>query len=102
MLGQGLGPIHDAELLERAAEVLPRLTLIGVRESRSSVPLLSSLGVPPDRFMVTGDDAIELAYELRRDPRSCRSVHRPAIGVNVRVAPYAEVGPTCYQRSATR
>ena len=91
MFGQGLGPIHDPELRERAAEVLPRLTLLGVRESQSSVPLLRSLGVAPDRVMVTGDDAIELAYALRRE-----SAHVPpgaprAIGVNVRVAPYAEV-----------
>jgi colanic acid/amylovoran biosynthesis protein len=91
MLGQGLGPIHDAELLERAAEVLPRLTLIGVRESQSSVPLLRSLGVPPDRIMVTGDDAIELAYSLRRDSAQVPLSTPPAIGVNVRVAPYAEV-----------
>ena len=69
MFGQGLGPIHDPELRERAAEVLPRLTLIGVRESQSSVPLLRSLGVAPDRVMVTGDDAIELAYALRTDSR---------------------------------
>ena len=88
MLGQGLGPIHDPELRERAAEVLPRLTLIGVRESQSSLPLLRSLGVSPDRVMVTGDDAIELAYALRTDTASSEA---RAIGVNVRVAPYADV-----------
>ena len=91
MFGQGLGPIHDPELRERAAEVLPRLMLIGVRESHSSVLLLRSLGVAPDRVTVTGDDAIELAYALRRESAPVPFGAPRAIGVNVRVAPYAGV-----------
>jgi polysaccharide pyruvyl transferase WcaK-like protein len=88
MFGQGLGPFEDADLRQRAAEVLPRVGLIGVRESRSSVPLLRSLGVSPSRIVVTGDDAIEMAYadDLRRR-RGARG-----IGVNLRIAPYSNVG----------
>jgi colanic acid/amylovoran biosynthesis protein len=88
MFGQGLGPIEGTALRQRAAEVLSRVDLIGVRESRSSVPLLTSLGVSPSRIVVTGDDAIEMAYAddepWRREVRG--------IGVNVRIAPYSNVG----------
>jgi polysaccharide pyruvyl transferase WcaK-like protein len=89
LFGQGLGPIVDTELRRRAAEVLPRTTLIGVRESQTGVALLASLGVDPSRVKVTGDDAIELAYAAiaRRRPHP----EGPAIGVNVRVAAYADV-----------
>jgi polysaccharide pyruvyl transferase WcaK-like protein len=88
MFGQGIGPIEGADLRQRAADVLPRVDLIGVRERRSSVPLLTSLGVSQSRIVVTGDDAIEMAYadDVRR-----RSAAR-GIGVNVRIAPYSNVG----------
>jgi colanic acid/amylovoran biosynthesis protein len=69
--------------------VLPRATLIGVRESQASVPLLKALGVSAARIVVTGDDAVELAYSAMRS-RSSAS-REPGIGVNVRVAPYARV-----------
>jgi colanic acid/amylovoran biosynthesis protein len=87
MFGQGIGPIEGAELRQRAADVLPHVDLIGVRESRSSVPLLTSLGVNHSRIVVTGDDAIEMAYA---DDGSRRK--RRGIGVNVRIAPYSNVG----------
>jgi len=91
LVGQGLGPIDDPVLWARAAEVLPRVTLIGVRESQTSVPLLSSLGVHPDTVVVTGDDAVELAFSAR-GARNCAVAGAvPKIGVNVRVASYADV-----------
>jgi polysaccharide pyruvyl transferase WcaK-like protein len=87
MFGQGIGPIEGAELRQRAADVLPHVDLIGVRESRSSLPLLTSLGVNPSRIVVTGDDAIEMAYADDESRRKGRG-----IGVNVRIAPYSNVG----------
>jgi colanic acid/amylovoran biosynthesis protein len=81
--GQGIGPITDPELLAKARVVLPRLALIGLREGRTGLTLLESIGVPRDRIYVTGDDAIELAYQRRG--RSWGD----AIGVNVRLAGYA-------------
>jgi len=81
--GQGVGPITDPKLLSRAQEVLPRLSLIGLREGRTGLPLLESLGVARDRIFVTGDDAIELALDRR--PSSLGD----AIGINVRLANYA-------------
>lgn len=66
MLGQGLGPIHDPELRRRATEVLPAVGLIAVRDREIGPKLLAELGVPAERVLVTGDDAVEFAYRLRR------------------------------------
>jgi polysaccharide pyruvyl transferase WcaK-like protein len=87
MLGQGFGPIANAELRECVRAVLPRVQLISLRESRASQPLLSELGVPLQNVLTTGDDAIELAW-LRRTPTA-----GAGIGVNLRVTPYSGVGP---------
>jgi polysaccharide pyruvyl transferase WcaK-like protein len=83
MFGQGFGPLDHPALRRKAAAVLPHIDLIAVRERRASLPLLLELGVRPEQIIVTGDDAIELAYE-RRKPGFERG-----IGVNVRVAYYA-------------
>jgi colanic acid/amylovoran biosynthesis protein len=91
LLGQGLGPIEDPVLWQRAAEVLPNVGIIGVRESRTSVPLLTSLGVCSDKVVVTGDDAVELAFSAAKARVNERSSRLPTIGVNVRVASYADV-----------
>ena len=88
LLGHGLGPIEDPELWQRAAEVLPRVSRIGIREARTSPRLLAELGVPAANVRVTGDDAIELAYARRRPAQPSR---RQCIGINVRVASYARV-----------
>jgi len=84
--GQGVGPITNPELLARARSVLPRLTLISLREGFTGLPLLESFGMPRNRIHLTGDDAIELAYRLRPDVMGGR------IGINLRLADYAEAG----------
>jgi polysaccharide pyruvyl transferase WcaK-like protein len=83
MMGQGIGPISDRRLRDRAASVLPRVNLIGVRERLQSLPLLEEFGMPKADLRVTGDDAVELA--LRMEPNSGGT----AIGVNVRRARYS-------------
>jgi polysaccharide pyruvyl transferase WcaK-like protein len=83
IFGQGFGPLADPVLRRKAAAVLPHIDLIAIRERRASLPLLLDLGVRPEQIIVTGDEAIELAYE-RRKPDFARG-----IGVNVRVAYYA-------------
>lgn len=86
MVGQGLGPIEDQELQQRARAVLPRVDLIFVRERLAAPELLASFGVDPEKVLITGDDAIELAYNARTSGiGSC-------IGVSLRVMPYTEVG----------
>jgi len=84
--GQGVGPITDPELLKKARTVLPRLKLIGLREGRMGLPLLESLGVPRNNIYITGDDAIELAFQSRP------SFLGNAIGINLRLAGYAGTG----------
>ncbi len=86
MIGQGVGPIEDPGLLEHAARVLPGVGFIGLREGRRGPDLLSKFGVAPERVLVTGDDAIEPAYLLRRT-----EIGRD-LGICLRVAYYARVG----------
>ncbi|NJR59646.1 MAG: polysaccharide pyruvyl transferase family protein [Cyanobacteria bacterium CRU_2_1] len=85
MFGQGLGPLKKTTLYTKAKAVLPHVNLIALREKRSSVPLLNSLGVSSNCFTVTGDDAIELAYAVRGSELG------DGIGVNLRTADYANV-----------
>lgn len=81
MFSQGLGPLEDRDLRLMLANVLPRVGLLALREWDEGVSLLKSMGIEVgDRVMLTGDDAIELAYEKR--PAELGS----EIGVNLRVA----------------
>jgi colanic acid/amylovoran biosynthesis protein len=85
MFGHGFGRVRDTELLARAKPILSRVALLCLRESQNGPPLLESLGVHPSRWSVTGDDAIEPAYEAR--PMALGS----ALGVNVRIGARAGV-----------
>jgi polysaccharide pyruvyl transferase WcaK-like protein len=85
LMGQGIGPLEDPMLRKKAAEVLPKVVYISLREDRAGGPLLKELGVSPTRVMTTGDDAIELAY-------SRRSSHLGSgFGLNLRHSPYAGI-----------
>jgi polysaccharide pyruvyl transferase WcaK-like protein len=85
MLGQGLGPIDDPDLVSRTSMVLPGVDYIGLREGRRGPDLLARAGVPLAGFEVTGDDAIELSYAERREALGTD------IGVCLRVAGYSPV-----------
>jgi colanic acid/amylovoran biosynthesis protein len=85
LFSQGLGPIENRALRAKARSVLPLVDLIGIRERRTSLPLLEEFGVPSERIHVTGDDAIELAYRHRAH------VAGACLGVNLRVAYYSSV-----------
>jgi polysaccharide pyruvyl transferase WcaK-like protein len=85
MFGQGMGPLSDPIVLSRAKEVLPEVALITLRGGRGGVELLESMGVSSSRVSTTGDEAVELAYEGRTKEPGI------AVGVNLRVAPYADV-----------
>jgi colanic acid/amylovoran biosynthesis protein len=102
MVGQGFGPLHIPKLVARARVVLPHIDFIGLREDRASLPLLQSLGVASDRVMTTGDDAIEMAYRLRRNSLG------DGLGINLRMADYSGVDKSMLEplgqvlRDATR
>ncbi|HEX8067188.1 MAG TPA: polysaccharide pyruvyl transferase family protein [Thermoleophilaceae bacterium] len=83
LVGHGIGPVRDAALAARAASVLPRASLVAVRERRIAVPLLERLGVAPERIVVTGDDAIEPAWAARPAERS-----PTGIGLSLRATAY--------------
>lgn len=85
MVGQGVGPLHDPELRSRLKKILPYVDLILIREPKIAQPLLDSLGVSMDRVLMTGDDAIQMAYEARTSGWGVE------IGVNLRLARYTEV-----------
>ena len=85
VMGHGIGPVSNVALKRQMARVLPRVDLMTLREQRESMRLVESLGVAPDRVVVTGDDAVEMAN------RHARPQLGDAIGVNVRVAGYAGV-----------
>lgn len=85
MVGQGLGPLTNPELVRRARAVLPRVDFIGLRENLAGGPLLHSLGVRSDRVMTTGDDAVEMAYARRHEGSG------DGIGVNLRASGYSGV-----------
>lgn len=85
MFGQGLGPISDAEILDRARKILPKVCLLTLRGSRGGSTVAQSLGVSLSRTLTTGDEAVELAYEARKEELG------RAVGINLRVASYSKV-----------
>jgi polysaccharide pyruvyl transferase WcaK-like protein len=91
MLGQGLGPIHEQDLLDKGKQVLPVINLIAVREKKVGIPLLQSINVSGKHVVVTGDDAIELAYNVRK------SKIGNGIGVNLRVAQYSGINSEVFE-----
>jgi polysaccharide pyruvyl transferase WcaK-like protein len=88
IFGQGFGPFDRANALwSKVASVLPSIDFIALRESRASRALLREVDIPDDRVTVTGDDAIELAYN-----EQTREIDN-GLGVNVRVAYYSKTDP---------
>lgn len=85
LVGQGLGPVTTPGLRTMMKRTLPAFDFIALREGRTGVNLLAKFGVSDSRVMITGDDAIELAYQAT--PKELGD----AIGVNVRLASYSEI-----------
>jgi len=96
MVGQGIGPIESRTLRYHARRLLPGVAAIRLREAVRSVPTLQSLGVPPDRWRVTGDDAIELAAQPL-DPQEPAEPPN-ALGLNLRDSSYTRVDEQERQR----
>ena len=85
ILGHGFQPISDAPLRAKAEEVLPKLLVVGCREGKYGPDALLEMGVDPEKIRATGDDAIELAYRVRKPGLG------DGIGVNLRMAWYSGV-----------
>ena len=93
LLGQGIGPLQGRRVQRNARQVLAATDLIALREKLTSLPLCRDLKIAPERVLVTGDDAIATAYELRPD----KDESSVAIGVNLRVSYYSRVDETMLQ-----
>jgi colanic acid/amylovoran biosynthesis protein len=85
MMGQGIGPLTHPRLVRRCREVLRRVDVIGLRERLMGPAILERAGVEPQRYIVTGDDALEFAHRLPVVPKES------VLGVNLRRARYAGV-----------
>jgi colanic acid/amylovoran biosynthesis protein len=94
LMGLGFGSTKNEELLATARKVIPNADLVAIREHRATHGFLRSLGVPDERMIVTGDDAIEIAYNARPE------VLGSALGVNLRWTSYA--GTTAAHIDAVR
>lgn len=88
LFSQGLGPLSSVRLRRLARRVFPAADFMALREARTGRPLAESLRVCQHRLTITGDDAVELAFERRRASTGL------ALGVNLRVARSTCVGPT--------
>lgn len=84
MFSQGIGPIENKRLFNKAKNVLPKVKLIAIRERETSLKILQSLGVREDKILITGDDAIEPAYKSKPFKTGNH------IGVNLRISSYSE------------
>jgi len=85
IFGQGIGPVEAPYLIKQIKTVLPKIDLICLREQYNSLSLLAQCRVDPSKIIVTGDDAIEMAYLERSDTLGNH------IGINIRVSPYSEL-----------
>src|SRR5579864_4107860 len=85
MLGQQMGPLGEGVAAARARQVLPAVSLITLRGNRGGPAFLTAAAVTPSRVEITGDEAIELAYEAR----PAGPGH--ALGINFRLAFYLDV-----------
>lgn len=85
MVGLGIAPGQAEEVVEKARQVLSGVDCFGVREGNTSVRFLNKVGVPSGNVVVTGDDAIELAYRCRRPALG------ELLGVNLRIQPSSGV-----------
>ena len=84
MVSQGIGPIKDPRLCEKARSVLPKVDLFLIRENLEGPGILKDLGVDPSRVIVAGDDAVEMTYK-----QASRRMGKH-IGLGFRVAPTTE------------
>jgi polysaccharide pyruvyl transferase WcaK-like protein len=87
LFSQGLGPI-SGRLRDRAAKTLPDAVILGLRDGRTGPVVAEALGVPGERVLVTGDDAIALALH----GPAARMQNQDRIGVCIRSAAYSGVG----------
>lgn len=83
LFGQGVGPLRNPRLRFLLGRVLRNVEVLGLREPIYSPHIAEELGVPRDKYVVTGDDAVELAYV------AAKATMGRKLGVNLRRTKYA-------------
>jgi polysaccharide pyruvyl transferase WcaK-like protein len=83
--GQGLGPVEDKYFFSRVKLLASSIDLLALRESRAGIDLIKKMNIPLNKVSITGDDAIELAYNARKNSIGS------SIGISLRMAPYSGI-----------
>jgi len=86
ILSCGFEPVRDRALTEKMLAVLPHLSLVVCREPLHSPDVVRSFGVTAEQILVTGDEAVEFAFDKRPPALG------EGLGVNLRHSDYAGVG----------
>jgi colanic acid/amylovoran biosynthesis protein len=87
LFSQGLGPLEDPELLGLLRRTGKAGVPFALRESLYGPEILSRAGVRPSQVVITGDDAVEMAWA--HGPASGGN----ALGFSMRRVSYSEVEP---------
>ncbi|MBD2201593.1 polysaccharide pyruvyl transferase family protein [Calothrix sp. FACHB-1219] len=94
ILGHGFSMCSDKKFNKSLSRVLEEVDYIFLREPATSKKYLRSLATHgfSHKLIVTGDDAIELAYENRIE-----GIDSNTIGVNIRFSNYTSIGKEAVQ-----
>lgn len=85
ILSAGFEPVRNLELSKKLLTVLPKVDLIISREPIQGASVIQSYGVDRRRVAISGDDAVELAFEVHP------SILGDDLGLNIRQADYSGV-----------
>jgi polysaccharide pyruvyl transferase WcaK-like protein len=85
ILSAGFEPTRNLSLSNKMLSVLPKVNLISCREPTQSSTVIRSFSVKQKQIAITGDDAVELAFETH--PSSLGK----CLGINLRKADYSGV-----------
>jgi polysaccharide pyruvyl transferase WcaK-like protein len=83
LFGQGIGPLRDPRRLSLLRRACSPPTVVALREAMSGLSVLQKQGLQASDILITGDDAIELAYDSR--PKQLGT----ALGVSLRQIGYS-------------
>jgi polysaccharide pyruvyl transferase WcaK-like protein len=85
LFGQGLGPLGDLSLRRKLLKTVRNADLVALRDGVAGSHFLDELGCPKANVVVTGDDAVEMAYKQRRQELGVY------FGLNLRKAYYSSL-----------
>ncbi len=84
LFGQGLGPLTDQAVKAKFGKIIRNAAVIGLREGIKGPDFLKGFNVNPAHITITGDDAIELAFNENLETGL-------ALGFNIRATDYSGI-----------